>query len=307
MPLSDAARGEPQEFTSARAHQVMADACRAAGLESDRARLIRLGENALFRLERHPVIVRIARSAEYLDAARLEVRVSRWLEAEGFLAARVVDDVEQAVVVSGHPVTFWHLIEESDREATYGELGGVLRDLHALQVPADLELPLFDALGRSGLRIKRATTISEDDREFLRKRGQELHERLGELRFDSPRGPVHGDAHTSNVMVDRRGRVHLIDLETFCFDHPEWDLTVAAHEYSKLGWVTSDQYAAFSTAYGRDLTQWPGFLTLCAVQEFKMTTWLMQNIGESDETAAEYARRIASLRDDDAPRNWQPG
>jgi hypothetical protein len=38
-----------------------------------------------------------------------------------------------------------------------------------------------------------------------------------------------------------------------------------------------------------------------------MTTWLMQNIGESEETAREYARRVASLRDDDAPRDWHPG
>lgn len=285
----------------------MVEACRRAGLDPDGAGLIRLGENALFRLERHPVIVRIARSADYLEAARLEVRVSRWLAAEGFPANRVVEDLDQASVVSGHPVTFWHLIEEGDRQATYGELGAVLRDLHALRVPSGLALPRFDPLNRSELRIDKAVGIPADDREFLRKRRRELIERLGELRFESPRGPVHGDAHTSNLMADRRGRVHLIDLETFCCDHPEWDLMVAAHEYSKLGWVTPEHYEEFSEAYGRDLTLWPGFLTLCAVQEFKMTTWLMQNIGESKETAAEFTRRMASLRDDEAPRNWQPG
>lgn len=159
MPSYGAARGEPEEFTSARAHQVMVGACDAVGLASDGARLIRLGENALFRLERHPVIVRIVRSAEYLDDARREVRVSRWLEAEGFPAARVVEDVEQAVVVSGHPVTFWHLIEESDRKAAYGELGGILRDLHALWPPAGLDLPPYDVFGRSDLRVEQAAGI----------------------------------------------------------------------------------------------------------------------------------------------------
>jgi hypothetical protein len=72
------AREESEEFTSARAEQIMVIACRSAGLSPHGARLIRLGENALFRLDRHPVIVRIARSADYLDAARVEVRVSRW-------------------------------------------------------------------------------------------------------------------------------------------------------------------------------------------------------------------------------------
>jgi hypothetical protein len=177
MSSSDGPQGEPARLTSARAHRVVVDACRAVGLDSDGARLIRLGENALFRLEQHPVIVRIARSTEYLECARLEVRVSRWLEATGMHAARVLDDVEQALQVSGHPVTFWHL----------------------------------------------------------------------------------------------------------------------------------EEYAEFVGAYGRDLRDWHGFPTLRAIQEFKMTTWLMQNIGESEEIAAEYARRVASLRDDEAPRNWQPG
>lgn len=306
MPSSGVALGRGG-FTSARAYQVMAEACEVVGLDADGARLIRLGENALFRLERRPVIVRVARSTEYLDAARLEVRVSRWLADEGFPASRVVEDVEQAVVVSGHPVTFWHLIEEGDREATYGELGAVLRDLHALRVPDGLDLPRFDALGRSASRIEKTVGIPDADRAFLRTRHAELSRRLTDLRFASPRGPVHGDAHTSNLMVDRRHRIHLIDFETFCHDHGEWDLMVAAHEYHRLGWVSDEQYAAFSGRYGRDLRKWPGFETLCAVQEFKMTTWLMQNVGESSGTAQEYARRIASLRDDHAPRNWHPG
>lgn len=307
MPSSSGAALGREGFTSAHAYQVMAEACAGAGLDAEGARLIRLGENALFRLERQPVIVRIARSTEYLDTARVEVRVSQWLAAEGFAAARVVDDIGQAVVVSGHPVTFWHLIEEGDREATYGELGAVLRELHAMKVPDDVVLPPYDALSRSALRIEKAAGIPEEDRDFLRERHQQLDRRIAELPFDSPVGPVHGDAHVQNLMVDRSNRVILIDFEAFCHDHPEWDLMVTATEYDSLGWQTAEQYAEFVDDYGRDLRDWEGFPTLRAVQEFKMTTWLMQNVGENRETAQEYARRIASLRDDRAPRNWQPG
>jgi Ser/Thr protein kinase RdoA (MazF antagonist) len=301
----DAARSE-EGFTSAGAARVMVAACRAAGLDDRGAELIRLGENALFRLTSVPVIVRIARSVEYLSAARKEVAVSRWLAGEGFPAARVIEDLEQPLMVDGHPVTFWHLIVEEGRAATYGELGSVLRDLHALTLPDGLELPRYSAFGLSDLRLERAAGMSEDDLEFLRKRGRELKERLAELRFGSPLGPVHGDAHTDNLMVDRSGVVHLIDLENFCVDHPEWDLEVAAHEYQRLGWVTEQQYADFVRAYGRDLREWPGFATLCAIQEFKMTTWLMQNVSEGENVAQEVGRRIASLRDDAAPRNWLP-
>ncbi|MEN2420156.1 aminoglycoside phosphotransferase family protein [Streptomyces rimosus] len=306
MP-SDAERSTQHAFTSGGAARVLAAACRRAGLDSDGARLIRLGENALFRLAAHPVVVRIARSREYLDAVQGEVRVSRWLSRTGFPVTRVVDDLEQPVVVDGHPVTFWHVIEEGPRKPTYGELGAVLRDLHSLTVPDTLALPPYPALGRTDRRIATAAGIPEDDRAFLRKRAGELRERVAGLRFESRKCAVHGDAHVQNLMVDRGGRVTLIDLERFSFDHPEWDLMVTATEHHSLGWQTKEQYGAFVGAYGRDLRGWPGFPTLRALQEFKMTTWLMQNVAESAETAAEYARRISSLRNEDEPRDWSPG
>jgi aminoglycoside phosphotransferase (APT) family kinase protein len=285
----------------------MASACRTAGLDHNGAEQLRFGENALYRLATAPVVVRVARGPAYLPSARREVAVSRWLADEGFPAARVVDDIEQPVAVDGHPVTFWHLIEESDRKASYGELGSILRDLHALPLPAGLELPSYDVFGRSDMRIERAVGIPEDDREFLRKRGRELRERLAETRFESSRGPVHGDAHVQNLMVDRSDQAVLIDFENFSCDRPEWDLMVTATEHDSLGWQTREQYAAFTGSYGRDLRDWNGFPTLRAIQEFKMTTWLMQNIGESGDIAEEYGRRIASLRDDSAPRCWRPG
>ncbi|MGW2898048.1 aminoglycoside phosphotransferase family protein [Streptomyces sp. NPDC001212] len=300
----DAARSE-EGFTSAGATRVMSAACRAAGLDDRGAELIRLGENALFRLASMPLIVRVPRGREWLTTARKEVAVSRWLADEGFPAARIVEDLEQPFVVDGHPVTFWHLIVEGDRKATYGELGATLRDLHALKAPDELELPSFDPFDKQQRRLDRAV-IPEDDKVFLRKRWRGLRDRYAELRFETPKGPVHGDAHVQNLMVDDQGQVILIDFEAFCFDHPEWDLMVTAVEHHSLGWQTDEQYADFVAAYGRDLYDWPGYETLRGLQEFGMTTWLMQNVQEDERTAAEYRRRIAGLRNDDAPRDWRP-
>ncbi|MEU6005937.1 aminoglycoside phosphotransferase family protein [Streptomyces sp. NPDC047453] len=300
----DAARSE-EGFTSAGAARVMSAACRAAGLDDRGAELIRLGENALFRLASVPVVMRVARGREWLTTARKEVAISRWLADEGFPAARIVEDLEQPFVVDGHPVTFWHLIVEGDQKATYGELGVTLRDLHALKVPDGLELPSFDPFDKQQRRLDRAV-IPEDDKVFLRKRWRELQDKYAELRFQTPKGPVHGDAHVQNLMVDDQGQVILIDFEAFCFDHPEWDLMVTAVEHHSLGWQTDEQYADFVTAYGRDLYDWPGYETLRGLQEFGMTTWLMQNVQEDERTAAEYRRRIAGLRNDDAPRDWRP-
>ncbi|MER5575563.1 phosphotransferase enzyme family protein [Streptomyces massasporeus] len=300
----DAARSE-EGFTSARAAQVMSAACRAAGLDDGGAKLLRLGENALFRLASVPIIVRVTRGRQWLTTARKEVAVSRWLADEGYPAARIVEDLEQPLVVDGHPVTFWHLILEGERKASYGELGAILRDLHSLRAPDGLELPSFDPFDKQQRRLDLAV-IPEDDRLFLRKRWHELRDKFDELRFDSPKGPVHGDAHVQNLMVDDQGQVILIDFEAFCFDHPEWDLMVTAVEHHSLGWQTDAQYADFVAAYGRDLYDWPGYETLRGIQEFGMTTWLMQNVQEDERTAAEYRRRIAGLRDDDGPRDWRP-
>lgn len=304
MPSSEQVRCSEAEFTSAAAADVMRAACRTVGLSPDGAKLIRFGENALFRLCAHPVIVRVARSLDYLASVRTEVAVSRWLAGEGVPAARLLDDMD-LLVTSERPVTFWQLIEEAPRRATYGELGGVLRDLHSLKLPEELVLPSFSVFGRTELRIERVDGIPEGDRQFLRDRARELKDRLAGLRFDSPRGPVHGDAHVQNLMVDRAGRVVLIDFEAFGFDHPEWDLMVTATEHHSLGWQTAEQYAAFVDAYGRDLRDSSAYPLLRDIQEFRMTTWLMQNIGESPAVAEEYARRIASLRDRGAPRNWR--
>ncbi|MEU1007057.1 aminoglycoside phosphotransferase family protein [Streptomyces sp. NPDC005890] len=300
----DAARSE-EGFTSTRATRLMSAACRAAGLDDRGAELIRLGENALFRLATAPVVVRVARGEPWLPKARIEVAVATWLVGESFPASRLIDDLEQPLLIDGHPVTFWRFIVEGDRKATYGELGGLLRDLHSMTLPAGLELPAFDPFDKQDLRISKAP-IPEDDRIFLRKRWQELRGQFEELAFETPKGPVHGDAHVQNLMVNDRGEVILIDFEAFCFDHPEWDLMVTAVEHHSLGWQTDEQYADFVRAYGRDLYDWPGYDTLRRLQEFGMTTWLMQNVRESEETAAEYRRRIAGLRNDDAPRDWRP-
>lgn len=297
--------GALQGLTPTAALRLVDRACGAVGLDSRGAVLIRLGENALVKLARAPVVVRIARSEEYLPQVVNEVAVSRWLTGVGFPAAQTFEEVEQPVVVAGHPVTFWHLITEGVRKASYGELGRMLKDLHALTPPEGVRLPRFDVFGRAELRIERAP-IPCGDRAFLRRRLRQLRDGVEALAFESVHTPVHGDAHVQNLMVGADGRVILIDFENFSFDHPEWDLMVTAVEHHSLGWQTPAQYADFVAAYGRDLHDWPGYGVLRGIQELRMTTWLMQNMDQSEAVACEYRRRIAALRDDGARRNWQP-
>lgn len=117
---------------------------------------------------------------------------------------------------------------------------------------------------------------------------------------------LHGDAHVQNLMVPADGIPVLIDLENVGIGQPEWDLAVTATEYLVAGFWTDAQYADFVEGYGFDVTEWTGFESLRQVQAIKMTTWLMQNVNESEEIRAEYERRMRSIRDGVARRDWSP-
>jgi len=291
-------------FTPAGASATLAEACSLAGLSSDEAQLIRLGENAIFRLQRQRVVVRIARGIEFLKYAKKEVGVAEWLRDAGLPAAEPTAH-DQPTVIRDRPVTFWKLIDDSGSEATLEDLARVLRRLHNLPVPATLALPEFDIFDRVPERIANSADLTDAQREFLTDRLSQLRQDYASLEFTLPRSAVHGDAHTSNLIQRPDGQLILIDFERFGYGPPESDLAVTATEHL-VGWHGEAQYARFCQAYGFDVMTWEGFPVIRAINDLKMTTWLMQNVHGSDRLAQEFRNRLASLHDRNAPRAWQP-
>jgi len=289
---------------SADAATVLEEACSEAGLQSDGAELIRMGENALFRLPSDRVVVRIARGIDVLGDAQKEVTVASWLHDAGLLAAEPTAH-HQPVVVLGRPVTFWKLIDDSGAKATLIDLARVLRQLHGLSVPRGLHLPRLDIFGRVSARIAKADATLAAERDFLSERLHELRRQYASLSFALPPSAVHGDAHQSNLIVRSDGEIVLIDLERFAFGPPESDLALTATEYL-VGWHTDDAYSEFCDVYGFDVMSWEGFPVIRAINELKMTTWLMQNVRHSEQIAQETQARLASLHEPDAPRSWRP-
>lgn len=292
-------------FGMAVAESVLATACDAADLDSSNARLIRLGENALFHLPAESVVVRIARTMDYWDDALNEVSVSRWLEGLQFPSARVCK-VAQPVNVSGHPVTFWQYIDgrSGDRE-DIARLAALLGRLHKLPRPTTFNLPDEDVLGRVRQRIEGAS-VSSADKDFLLHRFEELEVEVSRLKYPLPAAPTHGDAHVQNLII-HDGQAVIIDFERFAWGHPEWDLAMTATEYLTAGWWTETEYSSFAEAYGYDVISWAdGFPVLRAVHEIKMTTWLMQNVNESPEIAHEYANRMRTIRCERDAVPWRP-
>ena len=297
-------QSEVASFGEATASRVLERACARAGFEGSGAELLRLGENAIFRLAGDATVVRVGRSLEHWDDACKEVAVARWL-AEREIAAVSALPLEQPLEVDGHPVTFWQYLDgRRGRPDDVRDLADVLRQVHDLPKPAEFVLPRENPLERVEARIARAR-VPEDDQAFLRSLLEELSSALRNLRFALDECVIHGDAHVQNLMVTAEGP-QLIDFERVAWGQPEWDLAVTATEYVTAQFWTTDEYEAFVDSYGFDVMDWSGFPVLRRVQELKMTTWLMQNVDESADIRAEYENRMEAIRAGGPRGAWTP-
>ena len=293
-------------FSAVSTRRTLEIVCAAAGLDARDAELLRLGENAIYRLRAVPLVARIARTVDYLPDIKTEVGAARWLEAVEFPAVRLAGPADQPLVADGRVVTFWELVSERTEYGTVAELAALLRGLHGLEPPPSLVLPELRPFARVDGRINGAD-LAERDREFLRARLAELRERYSRLEFVLPAGPVHGDANVGNILRRQAdGVAVLIDLDGFAAGPREWDLVLTAMYFERFGWHTAREYREFVAGYGFNVMTWPGYPVLRDIRELTMVAWLAQNIRESLEIAAEVSKRIADLRAGNGRRDWAP-
>ncbi|SFE11581.1 Thiamine kinase [Actinopolyspora alba] len=291
-------------FTHETAARTLEQVCQRASLDSAGAELVRIGENAVFRL-REPVIVRIARTSRYADAAAKEVAVARWLESAGYPATRALD-VEQPIVVDGRVATVWESVSEHEEYGDIGQVATLIRDLHRLDPPETLKLPELDPFVRADTRLAKVRGVSDDDLAFLHEGLADARRKWNELEFVLPRGPVHGDASIGNVIRASDGHAVLIDLDGFATGPREWDLIQTAMYYDRFGWHTHEEYETFVGIYDYDLLEWPGYHDLAAIREVLMTIWLSQKAGDDARSAAEVHNRVDDMRTGASRRDWAP-
>ncbi|TQL96046.1 thiamine kinase-like enzyme [Actinoallomurus bryophytorum] len=295
---------DANSFSAEGTLQTVSHAGSVAGIDTADARLLRIGENAIFRLPGR-VVARVARTLAYEVDARKEVAVARWLESEGYSAVRALS-IDQPVVVDGRVVTFWEVISDEDSYGSTAEVASLLVRLHRMEPPPSLGLPALRPFARAELRIDVDRWLGSDDRDFLQERLEELRAKYADLNFALPQGVIHGDASVGNVLHDREGRPVVIDLDGFAIGPREWDLVLTAMYYDSFGWHTREEYEAFVRVYGFDVMEWPGYSVLRDVREFLMVTWLSQKAPGDERVATEVRKRIVALRTGGAKKDWQP-
>jgi Ser/Thr protein kinase RdoA (MazF antagonist) len=301
---ADAAPDAAVPFDEITAGRALAGAAAHLGLDTSGARLLRLGENAVFHLPAH-VVGRVSRSGQARKDVRRTVEVSRWLAREDIPAIRVLDG-DLPVEVGGHLVTFWEALDDPDGYGSTVDLARLLRGLHALPPPADPRLPGLDPFARAAKRIRDAPLDREGDRDYLSDRLDQLRMAYAQLSFAEQPVVLHGDASVGNVILDRAGTPRLIDLDSFAVGPREWDLVLTALYYERYGWHTEEEYTAFCDEYGADVMTWPGYPVLADVRELLMVTWISQKAADSPELGDEVRRRIDDIRLNRSRRNWRP-
>lgn len=280
---------------------VLQAACTAAGLDSAGAEVIRLSENAIYRLP-GAVVARVSRAGQGTAAAK-EVNVARWLEDSGVVAVRALRVVDQPVLVDDRAVTFWHELPPHVNGSTV-DVATALRQLHKLAPPTTFELPELAPFVRLDQRIAAASTLTAGERGWLLDRLAELVAAYADLPPGLPTCVVHGDAWRGNVVSTVDGVV-LLDLERCSVGPPEWDLVSTAVGYATTGRIDAAEWASYCDAYGSDVTTWSGFSVLRDIRELRMTTMAAQLAATNPQRYADQAaHRLACLRGERGPRPW---
>ncbi|WP_328530717.1 aminoglycoside phosphotransferase family protein [Nocardioides sp. NBC_00368] len=282
--------------------EILAAACRRAGLSAADAQLLSAGENHVYRLP-HGAIARVSKPGQE-QAARREVFLGRWLNTNGVRAVHPYAslDVEQPVIVEGHPVTFWHDLGDH-RPGTPREVAAALKQLHSLPTP-DTMVAQVAPFVRLEERINAATWLRTDDRTWLLARLEDLQAAW----TDRPRGLsdslIHGDAWAGNVVSTVEG-VTFLDLERCTIGPPEWDLTSTACRVTSYSTLSAEDYADYCEAYGRDVTRWDGFDLFRDIRELRVTCYAAYRAQHDPALRSNAVTRVDCLRGMNGPRPWR--
>ncbi|MDT0421267.1 phosphotransferase enzyme family protein [Streptomyces evansiae] len=271
----------------------------SAGLDAG-AELMVLGENAVF--ASGDLVIKVGRAPELLDRAQLALRIADWLKESDVPVVRAARS--EPLLVEGHPVTLWERLPEASRPATPADLATLLRRVHALPAPS-FALPRRELLGGVERWLRLAgDAIDPADADFLRARRDGFAPAAAALTPHLTPGPVHGDALPRNVLAGPDGPV-LSDLETFSFDLREHDLVVMDLSRDRYG-LPTEAYEEFVRAYGWDVREWEGRLTLRGARETASCAWVAQHAPSNPAALTEFRRRVNSLRDGDTTVRWYP-
>ncbi|TCP54084.1 phosphotransferase family enzyme [Tamaricihabitans halophyticus] len=284
----------------------LAELCATVGVAHEGARLLRFTNNAVYRLARDPIVVRIVGSRALRHRADKVVWFANRLADQEVPATRLLPGIAQPVRVGEFVATFWLAESSLPGRARTTQLAALLRRLHALPVldSDGGKLPDWDPLADVRARLADAEEgLADAELRYLAEECAELSAALAELALPHRGSLVHGDAHLGNVINSAVGPV-LCDFDSACLGPPEWDLTPLAVGVRRFG-ESRRGYRRFVHEYGFDVTDWNGFSVLRRVRELKLTTSVLPILRSKPEVTGELRRRLRDLRKGNDRAHWR--
>lgn len=228
-------RDDPQASvaipSTAQAVSASVACAREMGLPADNPEVIAEGFSVRVRLHPAPVVTRVVTAGRELRPDPLpwmqrEVSVAQHLATSGVPIVAPWDDPGPHTA-EGLEVSLWHWAPHDDRQVSAADFGTMLGPLHEALASYPGELPpLIGPL----TDISTALDASSDPT---------LHRAAAELvplALTWPHRPLHGDAHTGNVLMTPDGP-RWTDFEDVCVGPVEWDLSSMT--------ITDDALAAY--------------------------------------------------------------
>ena len=270
------------------------------------ARLLRLHSNASFALPSAGPLVRVATNPDARERVAASIAVTRWLASRGFPCVVPAGIDDQPWVVGGRVVSVWrYLPTVPEPRPDGGELGALLRDLHAQPLPPVRLRRFADPFYSVASAIDQAPgAMTAECRSWLVERIAWLRGQWATMEFFRPPGLIHGDAHIGNVMRAASGQVVLGDWDHVAAGPREWDLIQIHFMRRRFGRATQDDIEEFAIAYGWDAREWPGLETLITIREITGLSPYIRTARDRPFARQELARRLRTLRGGDAAARW---
>jgi hypothetical protein len=289
-------------FAESEMQHVLERACTLAGLDSTDAVLLRGHTNAVVRLTREPVVVKIARKGSLLSEVQSTVRFVRWLMSRGFPTVPLHPIPQQPVIVNEHAVTFWTYLPQPDHPVSAQQIARPLRALHDLPEPPFLIRPLDNV---SAIRASLAATdwLPARLHRFLTARVSRLEAALTSVQYELSETILQGDPQHRNALHNGTQAV-LCDWDTVAWGRPEWDLVTIEIHCRRFGYGTG-HYQEFADEYGYDVTAWAGYPVLRDLRELRMISTNARKAPHAPNSRQEVTDRIEGLTHEDTGLEWR--
>lgn len=291
------------------AAQAAREALTVLGMPGKPFHLLRLGENALYKVECADLLLRVARPITSRDRVRRSLVAARMLGAQGIPVAQpaALSNVEEPLILSTGIVSAWRFYPSAPAShINFNDFGGLLRNLHDHGPDVASLLDDWDPIAPIRRRLLSAAEIGAP-----RPWTDELYHRLNTIEQDLELldpilsvGIIHGDAHTGNILSTEQGLV-IIDLDDLCTGPREVDLIPTLVQLRRFS-VTEDDWASFVEGYGMDDPSLLDSSPLASLRELHMTVWLLQQYGLSEELDKELELRISTLHERGGWTRWHP-